>query len=166
MSEIDRLLASNERYAPAHDGALGAHPARRLAIVTCMDARIDPMAALGLEIGEAHVIRNAGGRVTDDALRSLAVSVHLLGVRAVVVMHHTGCGLIGVSEEELHRRTGASLAFHTIDNPEVALAEDVAKIRGAGFLSSVETLAGLRFDVETGRVSCISRPERVGFSTG
>jgi carbonic anhydrase len=157
MSAIDRLLASNEQYAPSHDGELGARPTRNLAIVTCMDARIDPLEALGLEVGEAHVIRNAGGRVTDDVLRSLAVSVRLLGVSTVVVMHHTGCGLIGVNEDELQRRTGASLAFHPIGDPNAAIAEDLKTIRNTQYLSSVKTLTGFHFDVATGRISNISR---------
>jgi carbonic anhydrase len=159
VSETDGLLASNELYAATYDGGLSAQPTRRLAIVTCMDARIDPLRAMGLELGEAHIIRNAGGRVTEDVLRSLAISVHLLAVRTVVVMHHTGCGLMHVSEEELERRTGAPSPFYPIGDPEVAMSEDLARIRGAGYLSAVKKLAGFRFDVETGKVSYVSRPK-------
>src|SRR5688500_8117141 len=89
-----------------------------------MDARIDVFAILGLHLGEAHVIRNAGGRVTDDVLRSLALSVHVLGVDTVVVMQHTGCGLAGATDEELRRRTGAHLGFYPIDDRTAALRED------------------------------------------
>jgi len=160
MGEIDRLLTSNEQYASTFSSMSGASPTRKLAVVTCMDTRIDPLRALGLHIGEAHVIRNAGGRITEDVLRSLAVSVHLLGVQAIVVMQHTGCGLIGVSEEDLQRLTGASLPFHPIGDPEAALDEDLATIRGADYFNAVDTLAGFRFDVETGIVSVQSCTER------
>ena len=93
MTEVKRLLAANEAYAAARAGVADPRPSRRLAVVTCMDARIDVFAALGLHLGEAHVIRNAGGRVTDDVLRSLTLSSHVLGVDTVVVMQHTKCGL-------------------------------------------------------------------------
>ena len=90
-----------------------------------MDARIDVFAALGLHLGEAHVIRNAGGRVTDDVLRSLALSTHVLGVDTVVIMQHTKCGLAGVTDEELRRLTGAGLGFFPIDDHAAALREDI-----------------------------------------
>ena len=103
MTQIARLLAANEGYAAARANVADPRPGRRLAVVTCMDARIDVFAVLGLHLGEAHVIRNAGGRVTDDVLRSLALSSHVLGVDTVVVMQHTKCGLAGVTDEELQR---------------------------------------------------------------
>src|SRR6202167_1379980 len=109
MTEITRLLAANEDYAAARADVTDSRPSRHLAVVTCMDARIDVFAALGLHLGEAHVIRNAGGRVTDDVLRSLALSSHVLGVDTVVVMQHTKCGLAGVTDQELHELTGADL---------------------------------------------------------
>src|SRR6266700_2285845 len=98
MTDIARLLDANEGYAAARANVHDARPSRHLAVVTCMDARIDVFAALGLHLGDAHVIRNAGGRVTDDVLRSLALSTHILGVNTVVVMQHTKCGLAGVSD--------------------------------------------------------------------
>ena len=115
MEQIARLLAANEEYAAARANVGGSSPGRRLAIVTCMDARIDVFAVLGLHLGEAHVLRNAGGRVTDDVLRSLALSCHVLGVDTVVVMQHTKCGLAGVTDDELRTLTGADLGFFPID---------------------------------------------------
>ena len=125
MTQIARLLAANDGYAAARANVADAKPSRRLAVVTCMDARIDVFAVLGLHLGEAHVIRNAGGRVTDDVLRSLALSSHVLGVDTVVVMQHTKCGLAGVTDEELRERTGADLGFFPIDDHAAALREDI-----------------------------------------
>src|SRR5436305_13878607 len=109
MTQVSRLLADNRAAAAARANVADPKPSRRLAVVTCMDARIDVFAVLGLHLGEAHVIRNAGGRVTDDVLRSLALSCHVLGVDTAVVMQHTKCGLAGVTDDELRRRTGANL---------------------------------------------------------
>src|SRR3954447_27025078 len=106
MTQIAQLLAANEAYAAARANVADARPGRRLAVVTCMDARIDVFAALGLHLGEALVIRNAGGRVTDDVLRSLALATHVLGVDTVAVMQHTKCGLTGVTDDELRKITG------------------------------------------------------------
>src|SRR2546428_6363449 len=106
MTEIAGLLAANRGYAAARAKLHDARPSRHLAVVTCMDARIDVFAALGLHLGEALVVRNAGGRVTDDVLRSLALSVNVLDVDAIVVMQHTKCGLAGVTDEELQELTG------------------------------------------------------------
>src|SRR5512134_204937 len=116
MTQIARLLAANDGYAAARANVTSSRPGRRLAVVTCMDARIDVFAVLGLHLGEAHVIRNAGGRITEDVLRSLALSCHFLGVDSVVVMQHTKCGLAGVSDEELQRVTGADFGFFPIDD--------------------------------------------------
>src|SRR3712207_2378425 len=99
--EIARLIEANQAYATARERVADPKPSRRLAVVTCMDARIDVFAALGLHLGEAHVIRNAGGRVTEDVLRSLALSTHVLGVDTVVVMQHTRCGLAGVDRKSV-----------------------------------------------------------------
>src|SRR6201986_3255113 len=107
MTRVSELLAANQAYAAARANVADPRPGRHLAAVTCMDARIDVFAVLGLHLGEAHVIRNAGGRVTEDVLRSLALSSHVLGVDTVVVTQHTRCGLAGVSDAELQERTGA-----------------------------------------------------------
>ena len=152
MSQVERLLADNQAYAAGHANVHDARPDRSLAVVTCMDARIDVFAALGLHLGEAHVIRNAGGRVTDDVLRSLALSSHVLGVDTVVVMQHTQCGLAGVTDAELRERTGADLGFFPIDDHAAALREDIDLLAAAPFLGRLERIAGFVYDVETGRV--------------
>ncbi len=102
MSELPAILEANRRYAAGFaKGDLPMPPARRLAVLTCMDARIDPAQALGLAEGDAHVVRNAGGRASDDALRSLVISQQLLGTREVLVVHHTDCGMLTFSNEQL-----------------------------------------------------------------
>src|SRR5690349_15316950 len=142
MTQIGRLLDANEGYAAARANVSDSRPSRHLAVITCMDARIDVFAVLGLHLGEAHVIRNAGGRVTDDVLRSLALSCHVLGVNTVVVMQHTKCGLAGVSDEELRRLTGADFGFFPIDDHAAALTEDVELLAAKPYLSPVQVVAG------------------------
>jgi carbonic anhydrase len=161
VSEIDRLLAANEAWAAAAPpGAADARPRRRLAVVTCMDTRIDVYAVLGLDVGEAHVLRNAGGRVTDDVLRSLALSSHVLGVDTVVVMQHTRCGLAGTTDEDLRAITGAPVEFLPIDDHRAALQEDVQRLADTPFLGPVHTIAGLVYDVDTGRLEDVVRSDR------
>lgn len=160
MTDIARLLDANKGYAAARANVHDARPSRHLAVVTCMDARIDVFAALGLHLGEAHVIRNAGGRVTDDVLRSLALSCHVLGVDTVVVMQHTRCGLAGVSDDELRERTGADLGFFPIDDHAAALKEDVDLLSATPYLTPLRRIAGVVFDVETGLIDDVVRWER------
>jgi carbonic anhydrase len=160
MTEIDRLLDANEGYAAARANVGDARPSRHLAIVTCMDARIDVFAVLGLHLGEAHVIRNAGGRVTEDTVRSLTLSSNLLGVNTVVVMQHTQCGLAGVTDEELRKVTGASLGFFTIDNHVEAIRQDIEVLAGKRYLGLVKVIAGFLYDVETGKIDDVVRWER------
>lgn len=156
MDQIDRVLADNAATA-APPAATEPRPSRRLAIVTCMDARIDVFRALGLRSGEAHVIRNAGGRVTEDVLRSLALSTHVLGVDTVVVMQHTKCGLTGTSDEALREMTGAPLHFLAIGDHEVTLREDVDALASTSYLATLRSIGGLIFDVDTGLVSEVCR---------
>jgi carbonic anhydrase len=160
MSEIDRILNANEGYAAARSNLGSAKPGRRLAVVTCMDARIDVFAVLGLHLGDAHVIRNAGGRVTDDVLRSLVLSAHVLGVDTVVVMQHTSCGVSGVSDDELREMTGAELDFFAFDDHAAALREDVERLTTTPYLGPVQTVAGVVYDVETGELDDVIRWER------
>lgn len=160
MPEIDRLLRANKAYNPAGNDVADPRPRRHLAIVTCMDSRIDVFAALGLQLGEAHVIRNAGGRVTEDVLRSLALSSHVLGVDTVVVMQHTKCGLAGVTEQYLRDLTEADLAFLPIDDHATALREDIALLATKPYLALLTTMAGFIFDVESGEVTDVVRWER------
>ena len=125
-----------------------------------MDARIDVFAALGLHLGEAHVLRNAGGRVTDDVLRSLALSTHVLGVDTVVVMQHTACGLTGVTDEALRALTGADLGFFPIDDHTKALSEDIAVLTAQPYLAQLAVVAGFVYDVESGEIENVVRWER------
>ena len=160
MTDIDRLLAANEGYAAARANVGDARPSQRLAIVTCMDARIDVFAVLGLHLGEAHVIRNAGARVTDDTVRSLTLSCNLLGVDTVVVMQHTQCGLAGVTDEELKKITGASLGFFTINDHVEALRSDIEVLATKRYLAPLKVVAGFIYDVESGKIDDIVRWER------
>jgi carbonic anhydrase len=160
VTEILRILDANGHYAAARAHVSDARPSRHLAVLTCMDARIDVFAALGLHLGEAHVLRNAGGRVTDDVLRSLALSVHVLGVTTVVVMQHTKCGLAGVTDEVLHRITGRSLGFFPIDDHAGALREDIELLSKTPYLSPLQMVAGFVFDVESGEIDDVVRWER------
>jgi carbonic anhydrase len=161
MAEIARLLEANAGYARARAHVRDSKPSRHLAVVTCMDARIDVYAVLGLHLGEAHVIRNAGGRVTEDVLRSLALSSHVLGVDSVVVMQHTKCGLTGVTDEELRRFTGAAdVGFLPITDHHEDLREDLDIIESVPYLSPIRVVAGFIYDVESGEITESSRWER------
>ncbi len=157
---IARLLAANEGYAAARASVHDPRPGRRVAVLTCMDARIDVFAALGLHLGETLVLRNAGGRVTDDVLRSLALSSHVLGVDTVVVMQHTECGLAGVSDDELRALTGADLGFYPIDDHAAALREDIDLLSTTSYLSALQVIAGFVYDVETGLIDDVVRWRR------
>ena len=160
MTEVSKLLAANNAYAAARANVADPRPSRRLAVVTCMDARIDAFAALGLHLGEAHVIRNAGGRVTDDVLRSLALSSHVLGVDTVVIMQHTKCGLAGVTDEELRQRTGADFTFYPIDDHARALREDIDLLIAKPFLEPLKVIAGFVYDIESGEIADVVRWHR------
>jgi carbonic anhydrase len=157
VTEIAWLLAANTAYAAARANVADPRPGRRLAVVTCMDARIDVFAVLGLHLGEAHVIRNAGGRVTDDVLRSLVVSSHVLGVDTVVLMQHTKCGLAGVSNEGLQELTGADLGFFPIDDHATALREDMEVLSTTPYLKPLRAIAGFVYDVESGEIDDVVR---------
>lgn len=162
--EFHRLLAENERYAESFDrSALTAVPLRKLAIVACMDARVDVEAALGLRTGEAHVIRNAGGLATEDVIRSLIVSQQLLGTDEIVVIGHTGCGLLNADEDALREHltdvTGEALAmgFGSFDDLEASILASVESLRSHPWLKRVP-VHGLAFDVATGRLQVIASP--------
>ncbi len=160
MSQIEDLIAANEGYAAARANVGDRRPSRHLAVITCMDARIDVFAALGLHLGEALVLRNAGGRVTDDVLRSLALAAHVLGVDTVIVMQHTKCGLAGVTDEELRELTGANLGFFSIDDHAVALREDIELLAAKPYLAPLEVIAGFVYDVESGEIDDVVRWKR------
>lgn len=159
--EVARILAENARYTDAFDrSALTAAPLRRLAVVACMDARLDVEEALGLRTGDAHIIRNAGGLVTDDVVRSLIVSQQLLGTNAIVVIEHTGCGLFRADEAGLRARVAAStgvaeedvaVAFGGFGDLETNVRVQVELLREHPLLLRVP-VHGLIFDVATGRL--------------
>ena len=160
MSVLDEVLAANAAFADGFTaGDLPAPPSRHLAVLTCMDARILPLAVFGLQNGDAHILRNAGGRVTDDALRSLLVSTHILGVREIAVVHHTECGMVRFSDDQLREavesgsgRSTRNLDFHAITNPTHALALDVAKLVESGLFPAETVIQGFEYDVRTGRL--------------
>jgi carbonic anhydrase len=160
VSQISRMLEANHGYAAARANVADGLPGQHLAIVTCMDARIDVFAALGLHLGEALVIRNAGGRVTEDVLRSLALGCHVLGVDSVVVMQHTKCGLAGVTDDELRRLTGADLGFLPIDHHADALREDITVLTDQAYLAPLQEIAGFVYDVESGEIEDVLRWSR------
>lgn len=160
VSLIDRLLTANDGYASARRQVADARPSERLAVVTCMDARIDVFAVLGLHLGQSNVIRNAGGRMTEDVLRSLALATHVLGVDTLVVMQHTKCGLAGVTDAELRRLTGAELGFLAIDDHGAALRADIRQIAETPYLEPLTMIAGLIYDVESGELDDVVRWRR------
>ena len=163
VSAIPELLAAAERHAAGfHEGALQRPPTRGFAILTCIDARIDPDKIFGLAPGDANVLRNGGGRAA-EALRSLAISQELLGTREIVVLHHTDCGLHAFSTAEIRERLGASLGpaaaeaaatvdFLSFSDTDQNLRDDVALLRASPLLRPETVIAGLVYDVATGRV--------------
>lgn len=161
MEEFDLLLDANRAHMTGYCSLAEARPSRRLVVLTCMDTRVDPYAALGLRLGEAHVLRNAGARVTEDVLRSLAVSSHLLGTESLVLMQHTRCGLFGISDEDLREHTGADLKFFTIDEHAAALQSDIAIVAAAAYLGPLKTIAGFLYDLDTGEVDDVERWARL-----
>ncbi len=159
MSATDDLLANNERYAEGFDQAgLPVAPGRKLAIVACMDSRLDLFAALGLDHGDAHMIRNAGGVVTDDEIRSLAISQNLLGTEEIIVINHTDCGLHGLGDQEFRDRLERELGerpewpLHAFEDLDENVRAQVAKIRESPFIPNTESVRGFVYDVETGRL--------------
>ncbi len=160
MSELPELLAANERYAAEFTkGDLPRPPARRVAILTCMDCRLDPAKFLGLKEGDAHVIRNAGGRASEDAIRSLIVSYKIGGTREFVVIHNTDCGMLTFTNEQLRERLRSDLGvdasgidFLPFSNLEQSVREDVEKIRSSPFIPEDMLVSGFIYDVRTGRL--------------
>jgi carbonic anhydrase len=156
MSAADELLEHNVRYAETHDGSRPAVPSRHVSVVTCMDARIDVHAMLGLGLGEAHVIRNAGGVVTDDVVRSLAISQRKLKTDSVLVIHHTQCGLLDFDEAgfvaELTAEGAAPPAWRpgSFADVDEDVRSGVAALRSSPYLSATQDIRGFVFDVATG----------------
>ena len=159
MSVTDDLLRNNETYAQAFDrGELEIPPAKRLAVIACMDARLDPNRLLGLAEGDAHVIRNAGGVVTDDEIRSLAISQRLLGTEEIILIHHTDCGMLTFTDDDFRNQilddTGvkpewAAEAFTDLDED---VRQSIARIKVSPFIPHKDSVRGFVYDVKNGRL--------------
>ena len=158
MSVTDEYLKNNEAYAKAFTGPLPLPPSKHVAVVACMDARLDVYRILGLAEGEAHVIRNAGGVVTDDEIRSLAISQRLLGTTEIILIHHTDCGMLTFTDDEFEQQiqgdTGlkpqwAAEAFADLDED---VRQSLRRIESSPFVTRHESLRGFVFDVATGRL--------------
>jgi carbonic anhydrase len=169
MAEVSKLVEANRRFASefAHADA-DMPPRRRVAVLTCMDARLHPERFLGLDIGDAHVIRNAGGRASDDAIRSLVISNWLLGTREIVVIHHTDCGMLTFTDDELRSKlrdeTGADashIAFLPFDDLEGSVRDDVERIRRSALVPPDAELSGFVYDVRSGELREVVPPTPV-----
>lgn len=155
------VLAANSEFAATYDsGHLAGQAAKGLAIVTCMDSRIDPLRMLGLAKGDAKILRNAGARVTDDVLRTLVLAAHLLGVDRVMVVAHTDCRMTKATDDDVHatifESSGLdtrSLEFGTISDQRAVLARDVQRIRSSPYLPAGLPVVGVIYDLETGRIN-------------
>ena len=162
MSVTDHLLHANSRYTEAFPGGRPKQPKLRLTIIECMDSRLDTFAALGLQIGDAHIIRNAGGLITDDVLRSLAISQRALGTREVVILHHTDCGMHDFDDTAFR----AQLAAESGQKPpwdvpgfsdiEGKVRESIAAVRGCGWILHREDVRGFVYDVQTAKITEVS----------
>jgi carbonic anhydrase len=159
MSVTDELLRNNEAYAASFDkGHLAMPPTKKVAVVACMDARLQPNRILGLEEGEAHVIRNAGGVITDDEIRSLAISQRLLGTEEIILMHHTDCGMLTFTDEDFRRAVQEEVGIkpHWTTEAFADLEDDVrqsiARIRASPFIPHKDDVRGFIYEVETGRL--------------
>jgi len=156
VDTIDELIANNQAFAsslPARP--LDVRPRRRLSVVTCMDSRLDVFAALGLSHGEAHILRNAGGVITDDVIRSLAVSQRRLGTREVMLIHHTDCGMQGLTDDgfraELQAATGVAPAFaiESFTDLDADVRQSILRVRRSAFLPHRDAVRGFVYDVDT-----------------
>jgi carbonic anhydrase len=159
MSTTDELLRNNERYAESFEkGDLPVPPAKQIAIVTCMDARLSPYVMLGLSEGDAHVIRNAGGVITDDEIRSLVISQRLLGTREVMLIHHTDCGMLTFSEEEVKNQIQEEIgikppfALESFTDLEENVRQSIRRIETSPFIPHKDSVRGFIYEVETGRL--------------
>ena len=159
MSATDDLLKNAERYAESFDGAeLPIPPAKGVAVVACMDARLIPTRVLGLDEGDAHVIRNAGGVITDDEIRSLSISQRLLGTTEIIVMHHTDCGMLTFTDDEFKRQIQADTgikpewAVETFTDLDEDVRQSIARIKASPFIPNKESVRGFVYEVETGKL--------------
>ena len=160
MTVTDELLKNAESYARTFDrGDLPLPPAKQVAVLACMDARLNVYGLLGLQEGDVHVIRNAGGVVTDDEIRSLAISQRLLGTREIILIHHTDCGMLTFSDEEFHRQlheeTGVEPAWRAEAFSDLGadVRESIARIEASPFIPEKGSIRGFVYDVHTGRLT-------------
>jgi carbonic anhydrase len=162
MSATEDYLAANARYAETFSGPLPLPPSRHVAVVACMDARLNVYAILGLQDGEAHVIRNAGGVITDDEIRSLAISQRLLGTTEIILIHHTDCGMLTFTDDQFKRSiqddTGIKPAWSAEAFPDLDedVRQSIARIQASPFIPHQDAIRGFVFDVATGRLSEVS----------
>jgi carbonic anhydrase len=163
MSTTDELLKNNESFARSFDkGNLPLPPARKIAVVACMDARLNPYPILGLELGDAHVIRNAGGVITDDEIRSLAISQHLLGTEEIMLIHHTDCGMLTFNDQEFadklegeagQRPQWEARSFADLDQD---VRDSIQRIKDNSFIPRTDSVRGFVYDVKTGGLREVS----------
>jgi carbonic anhydrase len=159
MTATDELLANNEEYAASFDkGELPLPPGKKVAVVACMDARLNVYGALGLAEGDAHVIRNAGGVVTDDEIRSLAISQRLLGTEEIILIHHTDCGMLTFTDDEfrnsIQEETGIKPEWpaESFSDLETDVRQSIARIKASPFIPRKDSIRGFIYEVETGRL--------------
>jgi carbonic anhydrase len=163
MTVTEEYLKNNEAYAAGFSGPLPLPPAKHIAVLACMDARLNVYGALGIEEGDSHVIRNAGGVVTDDAIRSLAISQHLLGTQEIVLIHHTDCGMLTFTDDQLADKLAGETGQRPTWQAEsfTSLEDDVRKslkrILDSPFVPKKDAVRGFVFDVATGRLDEVSR---------
>ncbi|HEV7950199.1 MAG TPA: carbonic anhydrase [Glaciihabitans sp.] len=159
MSVTDELLSNNDRYSATFSGPLPLPPSRNVAVVACMDARINVYDVLGLGDGESHVIRNAGGVITEDEIRSLAISQRLLGTREIILIHHTDCGMLTFTDDEFKQSiqddTGIRPAWAAESFPDADLdvSQSIARILASPFIPHKDSVRGFVFDVATGKLN-------------
>jgi carbonic anhydrase len=163
VSVTDKLLQNAEGYADQFDqGDLPMPPAKAVAVLACMDARLNPYALLGLREGDAHIIRNAGGVVTDDEIRSLAISQRLLGTKEIILIHHTDCGMLTFTDDDFRKQvqkdTGIKpgWAAESFDDLEEDVRQSIARITSSPFIPNKENVRGFVYDVKTGRLDEVS----------
>jgi carbonic anhydrase len=159
MSVTDEYLKNNEAYASTFKGPLPLPPSKHVAVVACMDARLDVYRILGLADGEAHVIRNAGGVITDDEIRSLAISQRLLGTKEIILIHHTDCGMLTFTDDEFKQSILDEVgvkppwAAEAFSDLETDVRQSIARIRNSPFIPKKGSVRGFLFDVATGRLT-------------
>ena len=159
MTAVDDYLTNNEEYAQTHVGGRPTAPAQHVAVVACMDSRMRIFPMLGLAGGEAHVIRNAGGVVTDDVVRSLAISQRLLGTREIMLIHHTDCGLTKTTEDEFKAAVEADTgirppwAVETFADAEQDVRQSIGRLKASPFIPHKDAIRGFVFDVDTGKLN-------------